>query len=88
MGERWGGLRVRVSVAAIRVLIERYMASRWIRREFPEIHAESADSPRISRDNEETRCTLIEAKNGIIYMYIAECVQISQYHISDTLNRG
>ena len=45
-------------------------------------------SPRIPRYNDAAIRTLVAAKNGPFYMYIPARIQISQYQISDILNRG
>ena len=73
---RLGPFCSRGSVSSIRVRSERYVGGA------------SVDSPRISRDNEADLRTLVAAKDGPFYMYIAKSIQISQYRVSDILNRG
>ena len=46
------------------------------------------DSPRIFRGNEAARRPIVAAKDGPLYTYAQESVEISQYSISDILNRG
>ena len=60
--------------------------SRWIGREFPWILQKLRTGPlQLARNHPRT---VIAATDGAFRMYIAEGVRISQYRISDILNRG